>query len=119
MKEFKSRSNDFMLLRYNMLFDALRFFFNSQMLDEIDQEEFLVRRIDDIGLKLKETKDSVIVLSHTFLIILNAVKNCIFMYFEGSNIQRARLSVQGVASKKEPLRLVSSTLQHKLLHQRD
>jgi hypothetical protein len=42
-----------------MIFDALRFFFNSQMLDEIDQEEFLVRRIDDIGLKLKETKESV------------------------------------------------------------
>ena len=59
LKEFKSRSNDYMIIRYHMLFDALVFFFNKQMLDEIEQEEFLVKNIDEIGLKLKETKDSV------------------------------------------------------------
>ncbi len=57
LKEFKSRSGESMLLRYYMIYDTLLYFFNKQMLDEIELEEYLVKRIDQIGLKIKETKD--------------------------------------------------------------
>lgn len=64
-----------MLLRYNLLYKALKYFFNKKLNEEIIQETFLVNRIDQIGAKIKETKDGVSRLSKKFN-AYNKFKTC-------------------------------------------
>ena len=59
LRELKSRSNDFMSMRYNLLHKALLYFCSKAMIDEIEQEVLLVKKIDLIATKVKETKDNV------------------------------------------------------------
>ena len=42
-----------------MMYNALEYFFNTHMKNEIQNELFLVNKIDFIASKIKETKDSV------------------------------------------------------------
>jgi hypothetical protein len=46
-------------MRYNLLHKALLYFFSKAMIDEIEQEVLLVKKIDLIATKVKETKDNV------------------------------------------------------------
>lgn len=59
LREFKSRENDFIYIRYHLLLEALKFFFGQKINDEIEIELFLTKRIDYIGSKIKELKDNV------------------------------------------------------------
>ena len=59
LREFKSRANDHMLLRYNLLNKALTYFFSKPMIEEIEQEVHLVKKIDQIATRVKDTKDNV------------------------------------------------------------
>ena len=58
LREFKSRENDCMFVRYEIISRALINFFSRAMISEIEQEVFLVNRIDQIAKKMKETKES-------------------------------------------------------------
>ena len=58
LREFKSRENDCMFVRYEVICRALINLFSRAMVSEIEQEVFLVNRIDQIAKKMKETKES-------------------------------------------------------------
>lgn len=49
-----------MLLRYNLLYRVLCDSFNQSMLDEIKQEDFLIHRLHQIAVRIKELKNGVI-----------------------------------------------------------
>jgi hypothetical protein len=49
-----------MFLRYELLHQALMHFLSKPMIDELEQEIFLVENIDRIGLEIKKCKDNVI-----------------------------------------------------------
>lgn len=57
-KEFKSRSDDYMYLRYEMLGQALVYLLSKPMREELEQENALVDNIDRIGQEVKKNKDS-------------------------------------------------------------
>ncbi len=48
-----------MSMRYSLLQKALLYFFSEPMIEEIEQEVLLVKKIDLIATKVKETKDNV------------------------------------------------------------
>ena len=59
LREFKSREKNFIKIRYQLLLEALKTSFNSTINNEIEKEIFLIKRIDQIGCKIKELKDNV------------------------------------------------------------
>ena len=59
MKEFRSRTDDYMYLRYELLYQALMYFLSKPMIEEIERETFLVDNIDRIGQEVKKTEDNV------------------------------------------------------------
>jgi hypothetical protein len=59
LNEFKSRSDDYMFLRYELMHQALMHFLSKPMIEELENENFLLDNIDRIGLEIKKTKDNV------------------------------------------------------------
>lgn len=59
ISEFNSRKEDFLQIRYELLYQALLHFFSTTMKNEIDQEKFLLKKIHDIGTEVKINKDNV------------------------------------------------------------
>lgn len=57
LREYKSRANDCLQIRYILLFKMLVNLFSKPMMNEIEQEVFLVQKIDNVARKIKETKE--------------------------------------------------------------
>ncbi len=57
LKEFRSRADDYMYLRYELVYQALMFLLSKPMVEEIEQENFVCENIDRIGMEIKKTKD--------------------------------------------------------------
>lgn len=58
LSEFNSRKEDFNQTRYELLYQSLMHFFSEPMFHEIELEQFLVKRIHEIGLDIKQSKDN-------------------------------------------------------------
>ena len=60
LRELKSRARDPMIVRYVLVYNALAHSFNKAMLNEIEHEVFMVKRVDQIAAKMKKTKDGTV-----------------------------------------------------------
>ena len=67
ISEFNSRKEDFLHIRYELLYQALLHFFSANMKNEIEQEKLLVRKIHEIGLDVKQSKDNVIIFFNAYI----------------------------------------------------
>ena len=63
ISEFNSRKEDF----HELLYQALLHFFSANMKNEIEQEKLLVRKIHEIGLDVKQSKDNVIIFFNAYI----------------------------------------------------
>ena len=58
LKEFRSRADDYMFLRYELVHQALMYLLSKPMVEEIEQENFVCDNIDRIGTEIKKSKDN-------------------------------------------------------------
>ncbi len=59
LKEFRSRTTEIIPVRYELMYQGLFYLFSNAMVNEINQEVFIVDKIDEIAQKIKKTKDMV------------------------------------------------------------